>query len=273
MATPIGHLGDISFRAVETLNNVDSIFAEDTRHAKKLLDHYQIKTPSFSLHEHNESVRVNQALEKLAAGQSIAVISDAGTPLISDPGFKLVAQCKQAGCRVTPIPGACAAIAALSVSGLPTDRFVFEGFLSSKSLAREERLQALATETRTMIFYESCHRLVASLDSMRLVFGPERKVVVARELTKRFEEVVSGTLEKVVSVFNSGAAVKGELVVLVSGAAKSERIPDELTDPEVRLMQSLKDQLSPKTVSAVGQSVFGRKKKIYYEWLLENKAE
>ena len=272
VATPIGHLGDMSFRAVEILKSVDSIFAEDTRHAKKLLDHYQIKTAVLSLHEHNESARLDQATQALASGQSIALISDAGTPLISDPGYQLVGQVRSAGFLVSPIPGPCAAIAALSVAGLPTDRFVFEGFLPAKALARQERLEGLTKETRTLIFYESCHRLVASLDSMRLVFGEARRVVVARELTKRFEELVSGTFEEVGSAFSSSAAIKGELVVLVAGAAKSEAVPDELTDPEVRLMQSLQPQLSPKAISAVGQTVFGRKKKAYYEWLLAHKS-
>jgi 16S rRNA (cytidine1402-2'-O)-methyltransferase len=220
VATPIGNLEDISYRAVTILKAVDLIAAEDTRHSAKLLNHYTIGTPKLSLHEYNEIERTEQLIARLQAGQSIALISDAGTPLISDPGYRLVSGARAAGIRVAPIPGACAATAALSVAGLPTERFSFEGFLPPKSAARKRRLETLAQEPRTLVFYESAHRIISSLSDMRDYFGGSRRGAIARELTKVFETVKTDNLGALFdwTVANKNSQ-RGEFVVLVEGAA------------------------------------------------------
>lgn len=187
--TPIGNLGDITERAVQVLSQVDLIAAEDTRHTGRLLSHLNISTRTFALHDHNEQQKAQVLAEKLSQGQSIALVSDAGTPLISDPGYHLVNQCRAAGLRVVPLPGACAVIAALSASGLPSDRFSFEGFLPPKSKGRRDKFLELAKVERTCIFYESPHRIMDSLDDMLAILGEERQVVLARELTKTFETI------------------------------------------------------------------------------------
>ena len=194
VATPIGHRDDLSARAIETLRAASVIAAEDTRHSRPLLIHHNIDTPLIALHDHNERDAVDAIVRRMAAGDSVALVSDAGTPLISDPGFRLVRAARAAGIRCIPIPGACAAIAALSVAGLPSDRFVFEGFLPAKAAARRSRLQELAGDGRTLIFYESSHRVADSLDDMRDVFGGDRDAVLARELTKMFETVLGEPL-------------------------------------------------------------------------------
>lgn len=187
--TPIGNLADITQRAIEVLSNVDIIAAEDTRHTGKLLSHFNIQTKTFALHDHNEQQKAQVLVEKLLSGQSIALVSDAGTPLISDPGYHLVTKCRQAGVRVVPLPGACAVITALSASGLPSDRFSFEGFLPPKSKGRKDKFLEIASVERTCIFYESPHRILDSLQDMLDVLGSEREVVLARELTKTFETI------------------------------------------------------------------------------------
>src|SRR5690606_36802588 len=194
VATPIGHLADLSPRALETLRAVAAVCAEDTRHTRQLLAHFGIERPLLALHEHNEAEVADRLVARLAAGDSLALVSDAGTPLVSDPGFRLVRAAREAGIRVSPVPGPSAIVAALSVAGLPSDRFSFEGFLPAKSGARRERLAALAADARTLVFYESSHRIVESLADFRTVFGDGRRAVLARELTKLFETVLDGTL-------------------------------------------------------------------------------
>lgn len=220
VATPIGHLGDITYRAVEVLAAVQLIAAEDTRHSKRLLQHYSINTPCISLHEHNESSRIDKILKQLELGHSVALISDAGTPLISDPGYLLVREVRKAGYPVVPIPGACALIAALTASGLPTDRFCFEGFLPAKKGALKNKLLSLQGESRTMIFYESVHRVVATLDVMRAVFGDNREAVVAREITKTYETICDGTLAFLSEWITADKnQQRGEYVLIVKGCS------------------------------------------------------
>ncbi len=219
VATPIGNLDDISFRAVEVLRQVDLILAEDTRHAKRLLTRHAIDTPMQSFHEHNEAQRSAGIIEKLQHGKQIALISDAGTPLISDPGYPLIHAAREQSLRVTPIPGANAMITALSAAGLATDRFSFEGFLPARETARQHRLETLRQISHTQVFYESSHRILACLNNMREVFGPQRQVVVARELTKKFESWYQGNLERVLEQLQAGSQhSKGEFVILLAGA-------------------------------------------------------
>ncbi len=223
VATPIGNLGDISQRALETLRGADCILAEDTRHSKRLLNHYGINTRLRSCHEHNEADQLNWVANALREGKQIALISDAGTPLISDPGFVLVRGLREQGLPVVAIPGASSIIAALSVAGLPTDRFVFEGFLPAKSSARETVLKTFLEEPRTTIFLESSHRIKACAESLVNVFGNARKVVIARELTKRFETVLSGKATSVLeTILQDEDQTRGEFVILLEGAVVEE---------------------------------------------------
>ncbi|MGA9854435.1 MAG: 16S rRNA (cytidine(1402)-2'-O)-methyltransferase [Gammaproteobacteria bacterium] len=223
VATPIGNLDDLSPRAQRILAEVQLIAAEDTRHTSMLLSHFDIHTSLISLHDHNETQKTPKLVEKLLAGTSLALVSDAGTPLISDPGFILVRAARAAGIRVIPIPGTCALIAALSVSGLATDRFVFEGFLPAKTVARKKRLADLAIEPRTLVFYESIHRLEESLSDMVQVLGGERQSVIARELTKLYEDIRTGMLAELVSQITSDSfATKGEVVLIVAGATATK---------------------------------------------------
>ena len=194
VATPIGNLGDFSARGREVLAQVAAICAEDTRRSGQLLAHFGIATPLLALHEHNEDAIAQKIVARLLAGDSLALVSDAGTPLVSDPGFRLVRAAREAGIQVSPVPGASALVAALSVAGLPSDRFIFEGFLPAKPKARREHLQRLAGEPRTLIFYESSHRIEEALDDVVAAFGADRPAVMARELTKLFETVLDGTL-------------------------------------------------------------------------------
>ncbi|MBK6660818.1 MAG: 16S rRNA (cytidine(1402)-2'-O)-methyltransferase [Proteobacteria bacterium] len=221
VATPIGNLGDFSARAAATLAAVDVIFCEDTRHSRRLLDHFGINTPVSALHDHNEVHMSEQLLTRLAAaGQACALISDAGTPLISDPGYAFVRSAVAAGLPVHTVPGPCAIAAALSIAGLPTARFSFEGFLPSQAAARQARLESLAGDPRTLVFYEAPHRIVASVLAMADAFGDQREAVVARELTKRFETLYRGTLADIAARMASDAdASRGEFVVMVTGKA------------------------------------------------------
>ena len=219
VATPIGNLGDLTARAREVLASVDAICAEDTRHTRQLLGALGIERPLLALHEHNEADVAWKLVERLKAGDSLALVSDAGTPLVSDPGYRLVRDVRAAGLRVIPLPGACAAIAALSVAGLPSDRFCFEGFLPAKASGRRERLTALAREPRTLVFYESSHRIEESLADLVAMFGPDREAVLARELTKLFETVLGDTLEGIAAkVAADDNQRKGEFVLVVRGA-------------------------------------------------------
>ncbi len=249
VATPIGNLGDLAARAVQTLAEVAVIAAEDTRHSRRLLDHCGVTTPMVSLHEHNEERRVPELMARLAGGQSVALISDAGTPLISDPGFRLVRAAGAAGHKVSPVPGPCAAIAALSASGLPTDRFLVEGFLPARAGARRQRLAALAQEAATLIFYVAPHRLSAELSDLAAALGPERSAVVARELSKLHESIYRGTLSVLLERAASDSNMsRGELVILVEGA-QQKRAPEE-AELE-RVMTILLRQLSPRDAAGV----------------------
>lgn len=221
VATPIGNLRDITIRALETLAAADLILCEDTRQSAKLLDHFGIKTHRTALHEHNERERIANILEKLGEGQAIALISDAGTPLLSDPGFPLVRAVREAGFEAFAVPGASALLAALTVAGLPTDRFTFIGFLPPKSGARINALAHLASTTETLVFYESPRRLAATIAAMAETFGADREAAVALELTKRFERVLRGTLGELATELAAGET-KGEAVILVAGAREAE---------------------------------------------------
>ncbi len=218
VATPIGNLADITQRAISTLSDVDLVIVEDTRVTGKLLNHLGIKKQMLSLHAHNENSATAGLVKRLMQGESVALVSDAGTPLISDPGFPLVRAARANGVEVLTIPGSCAGIAALSIAGIPCDKFVFEGFLPAKETARKKRLEDLLDETRTMVFYESPHRIVNSLNNMQEVFGSQRKAAVARELTKQFEQTESGSLAELIEWINqSRDHRKGEFVVIMSG--------------------------------------------------------
>jgi 16S rRNA (cytidine1402-2'-O)-methyltransferase len=266
VATPIGNLEDISPRARKVLAEVDLVAAEDTRHSGSLLAHFGIKTRLISLHDHNEAERAAQLIPRLQAGESVALISDAGTPLISDPGFDLVRAARAAGISVSPVPGASALVAALSVSGLPTDRFVFEGFLPAKSAARRERLTALAGEARTLVFYESVHRLRESLQDMAAAFGQERRAVLARELTKLHEGVREAPLRELADwAARDPAAGKGEVVLMVAGAAA---VADAGQDAE-RVLKALLAELPVKQAAALAAEITGLKKNALYDRALE----
>ncbi|MDJ0712594.1 MAG: 16S rRNA (cytidine(1402)-2'-O)-methyltransferase [Prochloraceae cyanobacterium] len=232
VGTPIGNLDDITFRAINTLKTVDLIAAEDTRHTGKLLEHFQIDTPQISYHENNRASRHGELLERLGEGKSIALVSDAGMPGISDPGYDLVKLCVERGISIVPIPGVTAAITALAASGLPTDRFVFEGFLTTKSKLRSALLESLAEESRTIILYESPHRLRKTLKDLREALGKERAIVVARELTKLYEEIWRGTIEKAVAHFGGDKPLKGEFTLIIGGTTET-KIPT-MSDEEVK---------------------------------------
>ncbi|MDZ7954449.1 MAG: 16S rRNA (cytidine(1402)-2'-O)-methyltransferase [Nostoc sp. DedQUE12b] len=230
VGTPIGNLEDITFRAVRILQTVDIIAAEDTRHTGKLLQHFQVKTPQVSYHEHNRTSRIPELLEHLVNKKAIALVSDAGMPGISDPGYELVKACIEAGIPVVPIPGASAAITALSAAGLPTDRFVFEGFLPAKTQQRQEHLESLQTESRTLIFYESPHRLRDTLQDLALVWGSDRQIVLGRELTKLYEEFWRGTIAEAIAYY-SQREPQGEYTLVVAGIPASQ---PQLTEEELK---------------------------------------
>lgn len=262
VATPIGNLGDLSPRAVETLRAVDAICAEDTRHSRPLLAQFGIDRPLLALHEHNEDAQADALVARLQAGDSLALISDAGTPLVSDPGFRLVRAARAAGVRVSPVPGPSALIAALSVAGLPSDRFVFEGFLPAKASARRERLQGLANETRTLIFYESAHRIADTLDDSVAVFGVERAAVLARELTKLFETVLDGTLAALqAQVAADPNQRKGEFVLIIDGASDDA---DAKVVEGRRIFAVLREHLPPSTAAKVAAELSGAPRKALY---------
>jgi len=266
VATPIGNLDDMVPRAVAVLQSVDVIAAEDTRHSARLLSHFSIETPAVAYHDHTDLRQVTTLIGRMKRGQSIALISDAGTPLVSDPGYRLVREARKAGIRVVPVPGACAMVAALSASGLPSDRFAFEGFLPAKTAARCSRLEPLASDERTLIFYEAPHRIEASLADMAQVFGVEREAVLAREITKTFETIRSGTLEGLQAfVAADSNQRRGEMVVMVRGVSRSEKKVD--IDPEAeRLMRILMGELSLKQSSKLVAEITGLKKKPLYQW-------
>ncbi len=265
VATPIGNLQDVSRRALDVLDSVDLILAEDTRHSAKLLAHYGIGTACRSFHEHNETHQVARVVERIAAGDRVALISDAGTPLISDPGFRLVAALRAASLAVIPIPGASALISALSVAGLPTDRFCFEGFLPPKTSARRRHLQTLSSEQRTVVFYESPRRVKQTLADLLAEFGPDRRAVVARELTKIHESVVSGTLAELQRRMEEHEEqCRGEFVILVAGAAPAREDHDTASVSTRDLLRLLVEELPVKRAVAVAARITGGKRNALY---------
>lgn len=239
VATPIGNLEDITYRAVRILNEVDLVAAEDTRHSRKLFAHFGIQKPFLSYHDHNEQQRQEELLQRLTSGENVALISDAGTPCIADPGYRLIASCNAAGIVVVPIPGPSALITALSASGVSTERFTFEGYLPHKAKARIDLLRQLKGEQRTLVFYETPHRLSAALEDLTEVFGAERTLVVARELTKMYEEFFRGTLAEAVTRFALEPA-RGELVLV---------IPPGTQGPQMNAREALRKLLSESDLS------------------------
>lgn len=272
VATPIGNLQDITLRAIEILKSVDYIAAEDTRHSKPLLQHYLIKTPTISLHEHNEEERTVQLLKRLVQGESIALISDAGTPLISDPGYILVEKARAEGIRVVPIPGACAAVAALSASGLSTDRFVFEGFLPQKSSLRKQILEQMLQEKRTAILYEAPHRMLDLLQDIQTILGANRQIVIARELTKLFETIYSGTVaEALLWACHDPNQQRGEFVVLLAGV-KSETSSDEQSVQVTEVLKILLESLPLKQAVELASKITKQRKNELYQLALTLKS-
>jgi 16S rRNA (cytidine1402-2'-O)-methyltransferase len=264
VATPIGNLDDCSPRAQQVLRQVDLIACEDTRHSASLLKHFGIATRTLAVHEHNEREVSGDLVRRMHEGAQIALICDAGTPLISDPGFRLVRAAREAGIAVSPVAGPCAAIAALSVAGLASDCFVFEGFLPAKSAARRAHLQALIGETRTLIFYESSHRIVESLTDMAQVFGAARHAVLARELTKLFETVLDGPLQELVQrVSTDTDQQRGEFVLLVAGAG-DDADAARLVEGH-RVFGLLRKELSPSRAAKLAAEITGAPRKTLYE--------
>ncbi len=269
VATPIGNLADISQRALEVLAKVDWIAAEDTRHSLRLLNHYGIKRRLLSLHEFNENKRSEEVLNLLLKGESVALISDAGTPLISDPGFVLVAKAHENDIRVTPVPGPCAAIVALSASGLPTHQFVFEGFLPSKGEKRTKRLQALALLSSTIIIYESVHRISNLLELLVQEFGSDRLACVARELTKTYETIKRAPLGELSTWLNADSdQQKGEFVVVVAGTPAVNDVDDQEMD---RILTTLLSEVPLKQAVKLAQQLTGLSRQKLYQRALELK--
>ena len=263
VATPIGNLDDITLRAIDTLKRVDLIAAEDTRHSGLLLQHLGIKAKLFSLHDHNEQEKAHVLIEKLQSGLSIALVSDAGTPLINDPGYHLVKACRENDIKVVPIPGACAAIAALSVAGLPSDKFIYEGFLPAKSKARQDSLASLITEPRTMIFYESTHRLLETLKDMQTIFGANKQIVLAKELTKTWETIVSFPVNELIDWLNQDASrQKGEFVLIVAGYTENNK---DIDPKAINTLKLLQKELPLKKAAAITAEIYGLKKNQLYQ--------
>ena len=263
VATPIGNLDDITLRAIDTLKRVDLIAAEDTRHSGLLLQHLGIKAKLFSLHDHNEQEKAHVLIEKLQSGLSIALVSDAGTPLINDHGYHLVKACRENDIKVVPIPGACAAIAALSVAGLPSDKFIYEGFLPAKSKARQDSLASLITEPRTMIFYESTHRLLETLKDMQTIFGADKQIVLAKELTKTWETIVSFPVNELIDWLNQDASrQKGEFVLIVAGYTESNK---DIDPKAINTLKLLQKELPLKKAAAITAEIYGLKKNQLYQ--------
>lgn len=271
VATPIGNLEDLSPRARRVLAEVALIAAEDTRHSAPLLRHFGIATPLTAYHEHNEIQAVPELLDKLQGGADLALISDAGTPLLSDPGYRLVAAARAAGIEVLAVPGPCAAVAALSISGLPSDRYVFEGFLPARATARRERLRALAVEQRTLVLYESSHRIIECLEDVLSVLGGERQVCLARELTKLHEQAVTGNAQQLLEWLAADAnRLRGEFVVLLTG--RPAAISSAEVDAE-QLLRVLLEELPPAQAARLAARLTGRKKKDFYAQAMLLKPE
>jgi 16S rRNA (cytidine1402-2'-O)-methyltransferase len=266
VATPIGNMGDVSERAIQILGSVDVIAAEDTRHSGQLLKHLGIKTRTIALHAHNEQSSTNGILKLLQSGQSVALISDAGTPLISDPGYLLVHQCHEAGIDVVPVPGPSSVAAALSVSGLPVNRFSFEGFLPSKAGNRVSFLQALRREQRTLVLFETPHRIAAAVTDIARVFGEDRRMTLCRELTKTFEQIVTDTAGGMLRrIEDERIPCKGEFVLVVAGAETTSSINAD------RLLTALLDEVSPSKAAAITAKVTDSRRDALYQRALELK--
>ncbi|MFT5390204.1 MAG: 16S rRNA (cytidine1402-2'-O)-methyltransferase [Gammaproteobacteria bacterium] len=271
VATPIGNLDDITLRALNVLRSVDGVLAEDTRRTATLLRHFSIRAALTSLHDHNERERAQSVCERLQGGQSLALVSDAGTPLISDPGFYLVRAVRAQGARVVPVPGACAAIAALCAGALPTDRFVFEGFLPSPAGARAQRLQSLASEPRTIVFYESPHRITQLLEDLAVSFDAHREAVLARELTKMYEEFVSGTVAELANRLREGEIkVRGEMVLVLRGYDAQDADPDSVELD--RVLDTLLEELPLKQAASLAARLCGVKRNAAYARALARNA-
>ncbi len=269
--TPIGNLADITQRAIDTLIMVDVIAAEDTRHSARLLQHLTVKTPMLSLHDHNEKARAKQLITRLNEGQNVALISDAGTPLISDPGYGLVTACREANINVSALPGACAAITALSASGLPTDRFTFAGFLPVKQLAKTQILESLKDITITNVFYESPRRILDTVAMIASVLGNRREVVIARELTKTFEQYFSGDAEAALAWLERDTNhQRGEFVLMIKGAEVSA---NDIPAVAIELLETLTKELPLKKAAAIVASHYSLKKNDLYQLGLERKQQ
>lgn len=265
VATPIGNLDDISARALNILRSVALIAAEDTRHSARLLQHFGISTPLAACHEHNERDQGGRFIARLQAGEDVALISDAGTPLISDPGYHLVRQARAAGVAVVPVPGACALIAALSAAGLPSDRFIFEGFLPAKAVGRRARLEQVREEPRTLIFYEAPHRILECLQDMQAVFGDERPALLARELTKTFETLKGMPLAELAAWVASDAnQQRGECVVLVAGWQAPEG-EEAVSGEALRVLDLLLAEMPLKRAAALAAEITGVRKNLLYQ--------
>ena len=266
VATPIGNLDDMVPRAVAVLQSVDHIAAEDTRNSARLLKYFAIDTPLIAYHDYSDERRRQQLINLLVQGSSIALIADAGTPLISDPGYQLVRCARHVGVKVIPIPGPCALITALSAAGLPSDRFIFEGFLPPKAHARQQLLEHLAFESRTLIFYESTHRLLAALEDMNKIFGDHRIIVLARELTKYFETIIEAPLKQLINRLQAdNDQQKGEIVLLVKGYEQPQKI-DELDRKAEQTLSILLKELPVKQAVKIAAKLTGVKKRSLYQW-------
>jgi 16S rRNA (cytidine1402-2'-O)-methyltransferase len=263
VATPIGNLQDITLRAIEILKTVDLIAAEDTRHSRPLLNHFGISTRLISYREHNEAVATAGLIKTLQAGQSVALISDAGTPLISDPGYRLVKTAREAGVQVIPIPGVSAVVAALCASGMATDRFSFQGFLPAKRVGRQRHLQALLIETQTLVFYEAPHRINETLEDVASIFGAERVVTLARELTKRFEQIWHGSANEAIAHLQTGyIPTRGEFVLLIAGTDADLASPAQYE--ALRIMKLLLPEMPPRRAADIASQITGENKKALY---------
>ena len=274
VATPIGNLEDLSPRAVATLSSVGLIAAEDTRHSQRLLSHFNIRTPVWAVHDHNERKQADAIVQRLMGGESVALVSDAGTPLISDPGYHLVKEGRRAGFKVVPIPGPCAMVTALCAAGLPTDKFVFEGFLPAKAQARQAALEKVRDEARTLVCYESPHRILATLQAMVEVLGEGRAMVMARELTKTFETFLSGSIAEVLAEVEADHnQQKGEMVLMVQGHSVSVAGDDDLNAEGVRVMQILLESLSISQAASTGAKILNQPRKKLYQWALARQSD
>lgn len=270
VATPIGNRGDISARAVSVLQSVDLIAAEDTRHSARLMSHFQITTPLVAYHDHGHEAQGERIFAALDEGQDVALISDAGTPLVSDPGFRLVRSARERAYKVIPLPGACAAITALSAAGLPSDRFCFEGFLPAKQSQRRKTLDLLVKETRTMIFYEAPHRIIAAVEDLLEVFGAEREATLARELTKTYETVLNGNLSELLAqIKNDINQQKGEMVVVVRGF--DGEVQSAQAHEEERVLKLLLADLPVKQAASLAAKICGGQRNSLYKKALDLK--